>query len=121
MFIREPQTWVKSHASSVQRWQKPSSRTPVCFPGRAGLLGCSLDCLDLAHPVKTGNTTVNSRRQYLRKHSITDLNRGLQLPVLMLRLKKHRKLDSNDSEVYLSICFHLHTLQNMKKQIDGTM
>lgn len=33
------------------------------------------------------------------------------LPVLKLRLKRHHRLDSNDSEVYLSICFHLHTLQ----------
>lgn len=75
-------TGVNSHANSVQQQQKPFSRTPVCFPGRAGLLGCWQDCLGLAHPVKT---------------------------VLKLRLKTHHRLDSNDSEEYLSICCHLHT------------
>lgn len=33
------------------------------------------------------------------------------LPVLKLELKRHHRLDSNDSEEYLSICCHLHTLQ----------
>lgn len=33
------------------------------------------------------------------------------LPVLKLELKRHHRLDSNDSEEYLSICFHLHTLK----------
>ena len=37
--------------------------------------------------------------------------RSVRLPVLKLRLKTHHRLDSNDSEVYLSICCHLHTLQ----------
>lgn len=48
-------TGVNSRANSVQQQQKPSSRTPACFPGTAGLLGCWLDCLGLAHPVKTLN------------------------------------------------------------------
>lgn len=33
-----------------------------------------------------------------------------KIPVLKLRLKRHHRLDSSDSEVYLSICCHLRTL-----------
>lgn len=38
---------------------------------------------------------------------------------MKLRLKTHHKLDSNDSEEYLSICCRLHTLQ--KSIEDHTM
>ena len=35
----------------------------------------------------------------------------------MLILQKHRKLDSNDSEGYLNICYHQHTLEKAKNVV----
>lgn len=40
------------------------------------------------------------------------------LPVLKLELKRRHRLDSNDSEEYLSICCHLHTLQTRVHHIE---
>lgn len=159
-------TGVNSRASSVPQWQTPSSRTPACFPGTTGLLGCWLDCWGLAHPVKTertrmnggGSRSENSQLLIKYKQTVTAVSiciffffaasnlisrlmrehdklvgKSLQyvfhpvgaitpctwlLPVLKLELKRHHRLDSNDSEEYLSICCHLHTLQTRIHHIE---
>lgn len=42
-----------NHSSFVQQWLKLFSHILVCFPDKAVLPGCWLDCLDSVHPAET--------------------------------------------------------------------
>lgn len=67
---------VNSHASFVPLLQKLFSHILACFPGTAVLPGCSLDCLDLVHPVATRSRREISEAAYctLKKDKTIKIN-----------------------------------------------